>query len=254
MLSDFNLEGKVAIVTGAAGGLGSAMAVGLAESGADLILIDKVSSKKTASAITKTGRNFFSIELDLLALKPDDAMALVDYATKHFGRIDILVNNAGIIHRRPSVELNVIEWEETLSLNLNTVFYLSQAFAKHLLNNKKGGKIINIASMLSFQGGLMVASYTAAKSAIVGLTKALANEWAPNGINVNAIAPGYFKTKVTEGIYLDPHRHKKIIDRIPAGRWGTPADLKGTVVFLASNAASYLHGITIPVDGGWLAR
>jgi len=254
ILNKFQLHGMVALVTGASRGLGRAMAVGLAEAGADLVLLDRSSSSETRHEIEKLGRKCHSLTVDLSGMDATVSRKVVDTCVQEMGGLNILVNNAGIIRRSPAEKFSELDWKEVMDINLNSAFYLSQAFGAYLLNEKKSGKIINMASMLSFQGGLTVSSYTASKSAIAGLTKALANEWASKGINVNAIAPGYLRTEVTAGIYSDPQRNQSILDRIPADRWGEPEDLKGIIVFLASGASDYLHGAVIPVDGGWLAR
>ncbi|MDH3650437.1 MAG: 2-dehydro-3-deoxy-D-gluconate 5-dehydrogenase KduD [Saprospiraceae bacterium] len=254
ILEHFSLEGKVALVTGAAQGLGQAMAVGLAEAGADLLILDKAVADETKALIKHQGRKCFELTVDLEGMNADRADEILRRGIDALGRIDILVNNAGIIRRRPALELDDQDWHEVLDINLNSVFYLSKAVGKHFVSIDQRGKIINLASMLSFQGGLMISSYTAAKSAIAGLTRALANEWAAHQINVNAIAPGYLKTEVTADIYKDPQHNRAILNRIPAGRWGEPNDLKGIVVFLASSASDYLHGSIIAVDGGWLSR
>lgn len=240
-------------MTGAARGLGQALALGMAEAGANQILLDRDSLDESASRVTALGRTSYEIQCDLRELTAEAARDVVQECLAHMGRLDILVNNAGIISRRPALDFDQKDWEDTLAINLTSAFYLSQATARHFIDTGTG-KIINIVSMLSFQGGVLVPAYTAAKSGLLGLTRALANEWAGQGINVNAIAPGYMETEVTAEIRADPTRSQSMLERIPAGRWGTPEDLKGTVVFLASDAASYLHGAVVPVDGGWLAR
>jgi 2-deoxy-D-gluconate 3-dehydrogenase len=179
---------------------------------------------------------------------------LVEHCVTATGRLDVLVNNAGIMRRSPALELSQQDWEAVLNINLSATFLLSQAAARHFVDAGTGGKIINVASMLSFQGGQLVSAYTAAKSGIAGLTRALASEWAAYGINVNAIAPGYMTTEITRALREDPHRHDALLARIPAGRWGLPEDLKGAAVFLASDASTYVHGAILPIDGGWLAR
>ncbi len=254
ILDAFRLDGRVALVTGAAQGLGRAMALGLAEAGAEVAVLDRVPPTDTAAAITTLGRQAAPLTQDVAAMTPERAAEIVAECAARLGRVDILVNNAGIIRRAPALEFPAADWHSVLDINLNSGFFLAQAAARHMVAAGRGGKIINVASMLSFQGGLVVASYTAAKSAIAGLTRALANEWAPLGINVNAIAPGYMATEVTAGIRHDAKRNQSILDRLPAGRWGEPADLQGAVVFLASAASSYMHGAIVPVDGGWLAR
>ncbi len=253
-LESFQLRGKVALVTGAARGIGKAIAVGLAEAEADLVLIDRISCSHTIQEIQTLGRQAVELTRDLSGLSGDKAQDIISRVVAQFGQVDILVNNAGIIRRTPTLEFSETDWKEVMDINLSSVFYLSQAIAGYFIKNKKSGKIINLASVLSFQGGLQVPSYAASKSGILGLTRAMANEWAHQGINVNAIAPGYFKTEVTAGIRSDPDRTKAVLDRIPAGRWGEDNDLKGPVVFLASEASQYLHGTVIPIDGGWLSR
>ncbi|HEY9186713.1 MAG TPA: 2-dehydro-3-deoxy-D-gluconate 5-dehydrogenase KduD [Ignavibacteria bacterium] len=247
----FDLTGKIAIVTGASTGLGQGMSIGLAEAGANLVLVDYVEMSETENIISSLGRDYISLKLDLMNKESIDI--IVNETKKKFGTIDILVNNAGIIRRAPAIEFSEKDWDDVMYLNSKVVFFLSQAVAKIMIPNKRG-KIINIASMLSFQGGIIVPSYSASKGAVAQITKALANEWAQYGINVNAIAPGYMATNNTANIRKDPERFKSISDRIPAGRWGLPDDLKGPVVFLASSASDYVNGHILAVDGGWLAR
>jgi 2-deoxy-D-gluconate 3-dehydrogenase len=254
ILSKFSLLGRKALVTGAARGLGQAIAIGLAEAGADLILLDRDSVEVTKIEVEKSGRRCHSIVFNLLEVKQKEAETLLLQGIGAYGQLDILVNNAGIIRRIPTVDYSEADWQQVIDINLSSAFYLSQAAGRYFIDQGKNGKIINLASMLSFQGGYMVPSYTATKSALAGLTRALANEWAQYGINVNAIAPGYFETDVTAGIRADAKRNQAVLDRIPAGRYGDPEELKGTAVFLASDASNYLHGTIIPVDGGWLAR
>ena len=254
VLEDFQLHGKVALVTGAAQGLGEALAVGLAEAGADIVALDRLPVESCLAQVHALGRRGVGIHADLANLTPERASALVAECFEQLGWLDILVNNAGMIRREPALEFSQESWEAVLDLDLSAVFYLSQAAARHFVSLGQPGKIINIASMLSFQGGLQVASYAAAKSGIAGLTRALANEWADKGINVNALAPGYMATDVTAGLRDDPVRSQAILDRIPVGRWGEPDDLKGAAVFLASDASRYVHGVILPIDGGWLAR
>ena len=252
ILDQFKLNGKVAIVTGARTGLGQGMACGLAEAGADIVGVDLYDLDETQKQIEALGRKFLGIEADLSKLKSmEDA---VNRTVERFGKIDILVNNAGIIRRCDAIEFTEKDWDEVMDINLKTVFFFSQAAARQYIKQESGGRIVNIASMLSFQGGIRIPSYTASKSGVMGLTRLLACEWAPQRINVNAIAPGYMATDNTAPLRADPKRSKEILDRIPAGRWGTPDDLKGIVVFLASEASGYLNGFTIAVDGGWLAR
>lgn len=252
ILDSFRLDGKIAIVTGASRGLGAGMALALAEAGADLVLVARSDSAELQRSVEQLGRRCLRIAVDVAA--PDAAEQILAGAVAAFGRADILVNNAGIIRRAAFLDFTEQDWREVLDVNLNAAFRLSQQFARQLVARQSSGKIIHIASMLSYQGGLRVASYTAAKSALHGLTKLMANELASQGINVNAIAPGYMATDNTELLRADAARNQAILDRIPAGRWGTPADMAGAVVFLASPASDYLHGFTLAVDGGWLAR
>ena len=252
ILDQFKLDGKVAIVTGAARGLGQAIALGLAEAGADVVAVDILETTETEKQIKKIGRIAIGINADLS--KKECVDDIVKKTQDTFGRIDILFNNAGIIRRAPLVEFSEKDWDDVININQRTLFFLSQAVAKVFIKQGKGGKIINTASMLSFQGGILVPSYTASKSAVMGLTRLMANELAAHKINVNAIAPGYMATDNTAALRADPERNKAILDRIPAGRWGKPEDLKGIAVFLASSASDYISGYTIAVDGGWLAR
>lgn len=254
ILDAFRLDGKVALVTGASRGLGQAMAIGLAEAGADIAALDRASGEgETPEKIRALGRRFLHIPTDLQAASVADLNDAVQKIAAEMGSVDILVNNAGTIRRTPALNFSEEEWDVVLQVNLKSIFFLSQAAAR-LMAPQKYGKIINIASMLSYQGGILVPSYTAAKSALMGITRALANEWAALGINVNAIAPGYMVTDNTAALRADSDRSASILTRIPVGRWGNPDDLKGAVVFLASAASDYMHGATIPVDGGWLAR
>ena len=248
----FDLSGHVALVTGANTGLGQAIAVALAHAGADIAAVGRSKPDDTAKQVRAAGRKLHAIDCDL-GTKPDVG-AIVREVVAKLGRLDILVNNAGIIRRNAALELTEEDWDTVMNVNLKTVFFLSQAAARAMLEGPKRGKIINIASMLSFQGGIRVASYTASKSGVAGLTRLLANEWAAQGINVNAIAPGYFETNNTTALRADAERSADILKRIPAGRWGKPGDLGGAAVFLASAASDYVHGAIIPVDGGWLAR
>ena len=248
----FNLNGKVAIVTGTSRGLGKAMAIALAKAGANIVGVGVSDMSETKEEIQKIGRQFLEIKADLTNTKSVDK--IVSETVKKFGGIDILVNNSGTIRREDAINYKEKDWDDILNLNLKTLFFLSQKVAKQFMKQETGGKIINIASMLSFQGGIRVPAYTASKSGVMGLTKALANEWAKYNINVNAIAPGYMATDNTKQIREDEKRSQEILDRIPAGRWGTPEDLAGAVVFLASKASDYVNGHTLAVDGGWLAR
>lgn len=252
ILDKFKLHGKVAIVTGAARGLGQGIAIGLAEAGADVVLVDILDMSDSRKQIENLGKRCETVTADLS--KKESVDQIINKALKLMGSIDILVNNAGIIRRSPLVEFSEKDWDDVMNINIRTLFFLSQAAARVMIKQGKGGKIISTASMLSFQGGILVPSYTASKSAVMGLTRLLANELAPHNINVNAIAPGYMATDNTAPLRADPVRNKAILDRIPAGRWGEPEDLKGIVVFLASEASSYMNGYTVAVDGGWLAR
>jgi 2-deoxy-D-gluconate 3-dehydrogenase len=252
ILNKFKLDGKVAIVTGAARGLGQGMAIGLAEAGADVVLVDILDMSESRKQIENLGRRCEAVTADLS--NKDSVEQIINKTLEVMGSIDILVNNAGIIRRAPLVEFSEKDWDDVMNINIRTLFFLSQAAARVMIEQGKGGKIISTASMLSFQGGILVPSYTASKSAVMGLTRLLANELAPHNINVNAIAPGYMATDNTAPLRADPVRNKAILDRIPAGRWGEPEDLKGVVVFLASEASAYLQGYTIAADGGWLAR
>ena len=247
----FSLAGKVALVTGANTGLGQGIAVALAEAGADVVAVGRSSAAETEQAVKATGRRFHFVHADLEQSR--ESARVVSQAAKAAGRVDILVNNAGIIRRNDALAFTEDDWDAALNVNLKTPFFLAQATAKLMVENG-GGKIINIASMLSVQGGIRVASYTASKSGLAGLTKLLANEWAARGINVNAIAPGYFETNNTAALRNDEQRNRDILGRIPAGRWGKPSDLAGAAVFLASAASDYVHGTVLAVDGGWLAR
>jgi 2-deoxy-D-gluconate 3-dehydrogenase len=253
ILDLFKLNGKVALVTGAGQGLGQGMAVALAEAGADIASLDRTGCERTCEAVRALGCRYYESVVDLQEASVEDLNRVVANIARELGRIDVLVNNAGTIRRTPAIDFSESDWDNVLQVNLKAAFFLAQAVARIMLQ-QGGGKIINIASMLSFQGGINVPSYTAAKSALAGVTRALANEWAKHNINVNAIAPGYMATDNTAALRADPNRSTSILERIPAGRWGTPDDLKGAAVFLASSASDYLHGAIIPVDGGWLAR
>ena len=247
----FSLRGKTALVTGANTGLGQAIAIALAWAGADIVAAGRSDASDTAAAVRGSGRKFEFVQADWSSTEP--VQRVLDAALSLNSQLDILVNNAGTIRRADSVDVTEDDWDAVVDTNLKSLFFLSQAAARHMAT-KGGGKIINIASLLSFQGGLRVAAYTASKSAVAGLTHALCNEWAPQGINVNAIAPGYFETNNTAALRIDPVRNPAILARIPAGRWGEPTDLEGAAIFLASRASDYVHGIVLPVDGGWLAR
>ncbi|MGI8642937.1 MAG: 2-dehydro-3-deoxy-D-gluconate 5-dehydrogenase KduD [Thermomicrobiales bacterium] len=249
----FQLDGRVALVTGAARGLGQGIALGLAEAGADVVVLDVLDPDETVERITALDRRAHPLSRDLLGLTENRAGEIVADAIAPFGRLDILVNNAGIIRRAPALDFRQADWDAVLSINLSAAFLLCQAFARQAIVAGTGGKVINMASLLSFQGGTTVPAYAAAKSGIAGMTRALANEWAQHNINVNALAPGYFATELTSALRADPARAEPMLGRIPAGRWGNPTDLQGAAVFLASDAAAYVHGVILPVDGGWLA-
>jgi 2-deoxy-D-gluconate 3-dehydrogenase len=257
ILESFRLDKKNALVTGAGRGLGQAIAVGLAEAGADIAGLDVISLDETRILVEKTGHRFLPVTCNLRDSSPNDLQEIVREIALQLGKgspaLNILVNNAGIIRRAPALDYSETDWDDVLHINLKAVFFLSQACAR-IMFPQGSGKIINIASMLSFQGGILVPSYTAAKSGVAGITHALANEWAGKGINVNAIAPGYMATDNTAPLRADASRSQAILERIPAGRWGEPADLMGIAVFLASTASDYLNGAIIPVDGGWLSR
>ncbi|MCI0395238.1 MAG: 2-dehydro-3-deoxy-D-gluconate 5-dehydrogenase KduD [Chloroflexi bacterium] len=249
----FRLDGRVALVTGATAGLGQTMAVALAGAGADIVSLGRRPGDETGDRVTGLGRRFSHICCDLAAATVTDLQDVITQVLFQMGRLDILVNNAGIIRRGPALEISEADWDEVLQVNLKALFFLSQAAARQMVQ-QGGGKIINIASMLSFQGGVRVPAYTAAKSGLAGLTHALANEWARHNVNVNAIAPGYMATDNTAALRADAGRNQAILERIPAGRWGVPGDLSGVVIFLASPASDYMHGAIVPVDGGWLSR
>lgn len=249
ILDKFGLNGKVALVTGSNTGLGQGICKAYVEAGAKVVGVSRRPSTETAEML---GENFYNVIADLSSI--DVIPRIIDEAVAKFGRIDILVNNAGVIKRQDSIEFSEENWDTVINVNLKTVFFLTQAVGKQFIKQHSGGKIINIASMLSYQGGIRVPSYTAAKSGVRGLTMTLANEWAKYGVNVNAIAPGYMATNNTQDLRKDEERSSDILSRIPAGRWGTPEDLEGAAVFLASAASDYVNGFTLAVDGGWLAR
>lgn len=252
ILDAFKLTGKVALVTGCDTGLGQGMTVGLAEAGCDIVGVNRKIPHETAQRVKALGRRFHAIQADLR--DQQQLTTIVDEAVAKMGHLDILINNAGTIRRCDAIDFSEKDWDEVMDLNLKSLFFLSQAVARQFLAQGSGGKIINIASMLSYQGGIRVPSYTASKSGVMGLTRLLANEWAKHNINVNAIAPGYMATNNTQQLREDAERNQEILDRIPAGRWGTPEDLQGAAVFLASPAANYINGYTLAVDGSWLAR
>ena len=240
------------MITGCNTGLGQGMALGLAQAGCDIIGVNRSAASETAEKVAATGRRFISITADLSDNRCIDSV--MTQALAACPRLDILVNNAGIIRRADALDFTEADWDEVMNLNSKTLFFLSQAVARRFIRQGHGGKIINIASMLSYQGGVRVPSYTASKSAVLGLTRLMANEWAAHGINVNAIAPGYMATNNTEQLRDDEERNQQILQRIPAGRWGQSSDMMGPVVFLASPASDYVNGFTLAVDGGWLAR
>jgi 2-deoxy-D-gluconate 3-dehydrogenase len=250
MTNPFDLFGKTAIVTGANTGIGQGIAIALAQAGADIVAVARGDVAETEAKVRAAGRALLHVPADLGTTAP--IADIVAQAAARFGKIDILVNNAGTIRRADALDFSEEDWDAVMGVNLKSAFFLSQAVARTMTG--RGGKIINIASMLSFQGGIRVASYTASKSGLAGITKLLANEWAAKKINVNAIAPGYCETNNTEALRADETRSRDILARIPAARWGTPGDLGGAAVFLASGASDYVHGAIIPVDGGWLAR
>ncbi len=249
ILDKFSLKGKVAVVTGSNTGLGQGICRAFAEAGAYVAGVSRRPSTETAQML---GADFHNIIADLSSSAVADG--IIAQTVSRFGRVDILVNNAGLIKRCDSLDFSEEDWDSVLNVNLKTAFFLSQSAAKQFIKQGGGGKIISIASMLSYQGGVRVPSYTASKSAIRGVTMTLANEWARYGINVNAIAPGYMATNNTEALRQDEERSADILSRIPAGRWGTPEDLEGAAVFLASSASDYVNGFTLAVDGGWLGR
>jgi len=251
MSAVFDLSGKVAIVTGANTGIGQAIALALAAAGADIAAVGRTPAEETVAKARALGRRAELISADLSTIEP--VQRVVDETVEKLGRLDILVNNAGIIRRADAVDFTEADWDAVIDTNLKSVFFLAQAAGRHMIA-RGAGKIINIASMLTFQGGVRVPSYTASKSGVGGLTKLLANEWAAKGVQVNAIAPGYIATNNTAALQADEVRNKAILDRIPAGRWGGPADLGGAAVFLASAASDYVTGHILAVDGGWLAR
>ncbi|EGQ9112690.1 2-dehydro-3-deoxy-D-gluconate 5-dehydrogenase KduD [Vibrio pelagius] len=252
ILDSFSLEGKVAVVTGCDTGLGQGMALGLAAAGCKVVGVNYVEPTETIEKMNAAGYTFLDVRANLL--KQDDIPHIIDSTVTEFGKVDILVNNAGIIRREDAIDFSEQNWDDVMNINSKTVYFMSQAVARQFIAQGTGGKIINIASMLSFQGGIRVPSYTASKSAVMGITRAMANEWARHNINVNAIAPGYMATNNTAALRADEDRNAAILERIPADRWGTPEDVAGPCVFLASDAASYINGYTVAVDGGWLAR
>jgi 2-dehydro-3-deoxy-D-gluconate 5-dehydrogenase len=250
-MNPFDLSGRVALVTGANTGIGQAIAVALAQAGADVALAGRSAADETAGLVRAEGRRAILIGADLSSIAPVEGV--VEQTVSDLGGIDILVNNAGIIRRADAVDFTEADWDAVIDTNLKSLFFLSQAAGRRMIEAGRG-KIINIASLLSFQGGIRVPSYTASKSGVAGLTKLLANEWAAKGLNVNAIAPGYIATNNTAALQADENRNRQIMERIPAGRWGEASDLGGAAVFLASSASDYVNGHILAVDGGWLAR
>ncbi len=250
ILDKFSLKGKVAIVTGSNTGLGQGFSKAFVEAGAKVFGVSNQPSTATQEMLGAD--NFQFIQADLSTLDPIDN--IISTCLEKFGQIDILVNNAGVIKREDTIDFSVESWDLVMNVNLRTLFFLSQAVAKQYVKQGHGGKIISVASMLSYQGGIRVPSYTASKSGVKGITMTMANEWASKGINVNAIAPGYMATNNTKDLRADSDRSEAILERIPAGRWGTPDDIMGAAVFLASEASDYVNGFTLAVDGGWLGR
>ncbi len=251
-LSAFSLKGKRVLVTGANTGIGQGIAVSIGRAGGEVVAVGRSSMTETVEKVEVAGGRALPFACDLS--DGDSVKHLIDRVSEECGPLDGLVNNAGIIRRAASVELSEVDWDNVIDLNLKATFLLSQAYGRRLLPEKRAGRIVNIASLLSFQGGIRVASYTASKHGVLGITRILANEWASQGINVNAIAPGYIVSNNTEALRADIDRSAAIVDRIPAGRWGTPEDIGDAAVFLLAPASRYMHGAVIPVDGGWLAR
>lgn len=254
ILDKFSLSGKTALVTGARTGIGQGIAVGLAEAGADIVALGHSSMPETQESVETIGRKFHLYEMDLVDSDRTGLDDIVERIWSEVEGVDILVNNAGIIRRAALLDFGEKDWNDVININQNALFFLSQSVARHMVEEGRKGKIVNIASMLTFQGGIRVPSYTASKSAVAGITRAMANELSPYGIQVNAIAPGYISTNNTAALRSDDKRNAEILGRIPAGRWGTPADLAGMAVFLASQASDYVTGSIFPVDGGWLSR
>lgn len=251
-MEKFSLKGKTAIITGGNKGLGQAIAAAYAEAGADIVIVSRSSAEQSLAKISKTGQRAVHVQADLGSM--DVVPEIIGTALRQFGKIDILVNNAGIIRREDSVNFTEKDWDDVMDVNLKTLFFLCQAAAKEFIKQGNGGKIVSVASLLSFQGGIRIPSYTASKSGLKGLTMLMCNEWAKYNIQVNAIAPGYMITDNTVALRNDKQRYQAILDRIPAERWGDPEDLAGAALFLASSASDYVNGITMAVDGGWLAR
>ncbi|MEA2877010.1 MAG: 2-dehydro-3-deoxy-D-gluconate 5-dehydrogenase [Hyphomicrobiales bacterium] len=247
----FDLTAKTAIVTGASSGIGQAIAVALAQAGARVAGVARSPQEETAARVRDAGGDYLAIQADLASIEPVER--ILDETVRWAGQADILINNAGILRRADPLEFSEKDWDDVVNVDLKSVFFLAQAFAKRALARGGGGKIINVASILAYVGGIRVPSYTASKHGVAGLTKLLANEWAAKGINVNAIAPGYVRTDATQALQDDPVRSERLLSRIPAGRWGEPEDIGGAAVFLASGASNYCHGTILVVDGGWLA-
>lgn len=254
VLGRFSLRGKGAIVTGAARGLGRAMALALAEAGADIVAVDVEALGAVDEAVKQRGVRCATRELDLRALTPDVAADLIAWGRSRFDDLSVLVNNAGMIRRAPAAETSAEDWHEVIGLNLTAPFFLAQAFGRRLLQDGERGSIVNVVSMNSFQGGMEVPAYTASKHGLLGITRALANEWTAHGIRVNGIAPGWMSTDLTVALREDSARDEALLARMPIGHWGEPEDVGGAVVYLASDASSYVSGSFIAVDGGWLAR
>lgn len=251
-LSAFSLSGKTVMVTGANTGIGQGITLSIGRAGGTVIGVGRSSMEQTISQMDKIGAPFIAAQADLSSTSA--AQAMFDAAWDAYGPIDGMVNNAGIIKRADAVDFTEADWDSVMDINLKTMFFLCQSLGKKALAEGRPAKIVNISSMLSFQGGIRVASYTASKSGVLGITRLLANEWAAKGINVNSIAPGYIETNNTEALRADPDRSASILGRIPAGRWGAPSDIGDAAVFLLSRASNYMHGAVIPMDGGWLAR
>jgi 2-deoxy-D-gluconate 3-dehydrogenase len=251
-LSAFSLSGKTVMVTGANTGIGQGIALAIGRAGGRVLGVGRSSMAETAAMMAEQGADFVEIQADLASTP--EAKATLEKAWAEHGPIDGLVNNAGIIARADAVDFTEEDWDRVMDINLKSMFFLAQTLGRNAIAAGRQARIVNIASMLSFQGGIRVASYTASKSGVLGITRLLANEWAAKGINVNAIAPGYIETNNTEALRADPDRSASILSRIPAGRWGVPADIGDAAVFLLAPASNYMHGAVIPVDGGWLAR
>ncbi len=251
-LSAFSLDGKTVVVTGANTGIGQGISLAVAKAGGRVLGVGRSAMDETAELIAEVGGRFAAVHSDLS--KPQQAGGLIPNLWRDYGPIDGLVNNAGIIRRADATEYSEADWDDVLGINLKSLFLASQAFGREVIKAGRRGKIVNVASLLSFQGGIRVAAYTASKHGVTGVTQALSNEWAAEGINVNAIAPGYVESNNTTALRADPDRSAAILSRIPAGRWGKPSDIGDVAVFLLAPASNYMHGTTVPVDGGWLAR